>query len=138
MGVQELSKAPNEPCEHDKGRSCGIYGTRPAGCRSFNCLWRFGLLDPEDRPDKSGVVFDMTEPSGQLGSALVARPAWPGALDAAGPIFDRLAQEGHLVILVYPEGRRSLIGPPDRVAEVSNNIALHEIEGQDGRCTDEG
>src|SRR5580692_5396384 len=35
---------------------CSIYGDRPACCKSYQCLWREGFFNDEDRPDKSGVI----------------------------------------------------------------------------------
>lgn len=136
MGVDELSKPPGEACKHAMAKGCAVYPARPGGCREFNCIWRFGLLDTEDRPDKSGVVFDLTEPHGPnlFDRMLVARPAWPGAFEQAQGLFDRLTADGHLIILADLEGPRRIIGPPDKMADMQN-VELVELQGKADRCT---
>jgi hypothetical protein len=53
-------EAPGPACRHLDGRNstarCSIYADRPGACRQYTCLWRDGLFDEEDRPDKSGVI----------------------------------------------------------------------------------
>ena len=82
MGVPELSKAHNSPCEHNTGTGCGIYDTRPQSCRAFECLWLQGHGLPEQRPDRLGLTLDPTVKDGPLGKAgevIVAREVWPGS-----------------------------------------------------------
>lgn len=60
FGIRELKKHQDQACRHFDGRyptaRCSIYADRPAACRQYTCLWRDGLFDDEDRPDKSGVI----------------------------------------------------------------------------------
>lgn len=65
VGVEELGKTPWTPCRHEKdpfiedGPGCRCYDGRPAGCRTFLCIWRLGaLVDEDDRPDRLGVMID--------------------------------------------------------------------------------
>lgn len=135
MGVDELSKAPGEACKHALAKGCAVYAARPGGCREFNCVWRFGVGTPDDRPDKSGVVFDITNPDEKV-PMLVARPAWPGAFEKAQAYFDRLIAEGHFIILVDLEGPPTIIGPADQIEDVRRNVELVEVQGRADRCTD--
>ncbi len=48
------------PCPHECERGCGIYASRPACCRDYQCLWLQGHLDDQDRPDRLGVIFTTT------------------------------------------------------------------------------
>ena len=63
FAVAELAKPMGAPCPHYAG-GCTIYETRPASCRSFECVW---LMDPEMphrfRPDQTRVVLDQ-DPEG--------------------------------------------------------------------------
>jgi hypothetical protein len=60
FGIRELKKHQDQACRHLDGRNptarCAIYADRPKACREYFCLWREGLFDDEDRPDKSGVI----------------------------------------------------------------------------------
>lgn len=58
--VAEIGKAEGERCQHltTGWKPCGIYAGRPKSCQEFQCLWLFGLLSDDDRPDKLGAVFD--------------------------------------------------------------------------------
>lgn len=63
--VRELDKPAWTRCMHVKASpegSCGIWGApkHPAECRAWYCLWRKGFGGPEDRPDKLGVVLQVT------------------------------------------------------------------------------
>jgi len=57
FGIRELKKHQDQACRHLDGRNptarCSIYADRPVACRQYTCLWRDGLFDEEDRPDKS-------------------------------------------------------------------------------------
>jgi hypothetical protein len=60
FGIPELNKYQDQTCRHLHGRNPtargSIYGDRPACCKSYQCLWREGFFNDEDRPDKSGVI----------------------------------------------------------------------------------
>ncbi len=68
-------KPANERCPKLRSTGCGIYPTRPAPCRYWNCRW---LIDEDThellRPDKSGVVIDVMPDEvvidGRVGHAL--------------------------------------------------------------------
>ncbi len=60
FGIHELKKHQDQACRHLDGRNptarCSIYNDRPKACREYICLWRDGLFNDDDRPDKSGVI----------------------------------------------------------------------------------
>ncbi len=51
--IKELNKPANVPCQHLTEKGCGIYATRPDGCRKFECHWLGGVGD--ERPDVVGA-----------------------------------------------------------------------------------
>lgn len=49
-------------CQHAKKKGCGIYATRPQGCRNFQCLWILSAHWPSDlRPDRCGFLARTVE-----------------------------------------------------------------------------
>lgn len=119
LHVPELDKPEGTPCLNlrSDGPGCASYDIRPKSCRDFNCLWRLGLLELGDRPDKTGVIFDITAAGSRYGrQCLVAREVREGAIDTIMQILQQLASEGHLIILVQGE-RRRLMGPEPLVRE---------------------
>jgi len=121
QGVAELGKPDGVRCEHqvEGVKGCSIYARRPKGCASWNCVWRAGGFDGVDRPDRVGVVMDVTGESEIYpdGQALVAREAFPGGFEKAGAFLAVQARKT-VVILVLPNGMRRLIGPPDKVERI--------------------
>lgn len=111
MGVSELEKPFNAPCEH-MGTGCDIYATRPQSCQVFECLWLQGHGRPEHRPDRLGITLDLTVKDGPLGRAgevIVAREVVYGS--AGNPIVEVfLAQlsKGVPVYLMCRDGRRAI------------------------------
>jgi len=90
--IPELNKPINTPCPNvstDPDRpGCTRYDSRPDVCRGFKCGWLNGLGDPEDRPDRLGIMWQQVD----LGVSAPARSdasrlaglafveVWPGAL----------------------------------------------------------
>ena len=117
LEVRELQKPRGLPCVHLCAAGCGVYAERPETCRRFDCLWRLGFARDDDRPDRLGVIFDITprDRDSQL-QAIIALEARPGAL--ADPKvryqLDRHAKR-HLLILVGA-GQGEVLGPPALVA----------------------
>ncbi len=62
----DMVKPADQMCMHCTGTCCAIYDSRPAVCRSWDCLWRrIGSMPLETRPDRLGVLFTIvrqTEP----------------------------------------------------------------------------
>jgi Fe-S-cluster containining protein len=60
LRVDELGKRAGEDCVHQGDEAgCGIYDIRPAICRSYQCLWRQGGLEDDERPDLMGGIVDL-------------------------------------------------------------------------------
>jgi len=60
LGIKELGKPMWTRCEHQVDGRCDIYENAPPTCRGYECLWRLGILDGDERrrPDNLGVIFD--------------------------------------------------------------------------------
>jgi Fe-S-cluster containining protein len=64
LRVDELGKRAGEDCPHQCGekggeKGCGVYETRPPICRNYQCLWRQGGLEDDERPDATGGIVDL-------------------------------------------------------------------------------
>ena len=60
LRVDEIGKRAGEDCTHQRGeKGCGIYETRPPICRGYQCLWRQGGLEEDERPDATGGIVDL-------------------------------------------------------------------------------
>lgn len=82
-----------------------------------------GAFGNMDRPDVSGVVFDVTEKRPDLwpdGQVLVAREAFPGGLDRAAVLLASIATD-RVIVLVHGD-QRNVVGPPDKVAMVQERL----------------
>jgi uncharacterized protein len=113
LGVPELDKAFQTPCQHSQKPGCRIYANRPESCRLYECLWLQGAFEPEDRPDKSGIVVDVSAENGILGPAgevIVAREAFDGAYNKAeAQALMRQMPPTFSVYVVLRDGRRIVI-----------------------------
>lgn len=101
-GVSELSKSERQACPHVLAggpHGCGIYETRPASCRRFECAWLEGHFEDGDRPDRLGVVLDFFR------GTLVAIEAVPGGLGSPRAVALLEGHEGE-VNLTHLDGRR--------------------------------
>lgn len=122
LGVPELKKPAYQPCAHvyEGRKGCAVYASRPSSCSEWSCMWLRGSFDGVDRPDRLGVVMDVTErndlwPGKQ---ALVAREAFPGGFDKASYFLRGLANHG-VVILVRADGTRRLMGPAEHLKDLA-------------------
>jgi len=75
------------------------------------------------RPDRSGVVLDMTERSDLLedGYAIVAREAFPGGLEEASALLDGLAEKV-VVLVLEGEKTRTVRGPAHKVEPIREKL----------------
>ena len=102
IGVPALRKPELHRCEHQCETGCGIYTNRPDDCREFECGWLVGHLEEDDRPDKLGLIFVMTEDGEAPGRWLHVLEVKPGAFDqpnAPGTIrqfFSDLSKRGDI------------------------------------------
>jgi hypothetical protein len=76
--IPELQKPKDQWCVHCRpGAGCGIYETRPAVCRAFQCRWIVDpAMGPEWQPHLCGMVFVM-DSDNRLG--VHVDPDMPGA-----------------------------------------------------------
>lgn len=72
------SKHLRGPGDND---NCTIKSTQPSVCTGYKCAWLQGHGEPDDRPDRSGVLVDDVNQTGNIGNALIAKPLWFGADD---------------------------------------------------------
>lgn len=129
QAVKEINKPQAILCSHvDLAKGCGIYNTRPAGCRAWNCLWRLGFFTNKDRPDLCGLVFDVTMANESAciypgGQAMVAREFIKGAFDSSYSVLERLASDKLIILVDSDMQRRKVIGPPDQLEYMEQMIA---------------
>ncbi len=59
VAVDALHKPAGTWCEHAiPGKGCSIYGSHPAECKTFECVWLFTPeLDETWKPNTSGIVL---------------------------------------------------------------------------------
>jgi hypothetical protein len=64
IDAPELQKPAGVLCPHNNGGGCGIYESRPEICRDWFCIWRrVGNLPDAARPDRCGVMFELSQPA---------------------------------------------------------------------------
>jgi hypothetical protein len=96
LGVEEIDKEENEPCKHLAAKGCAIYESRPQSCRDYVCLWRAGLLEGAERPDRIGFTVDVAN---DIPDLLLARELRKGAFEENRAVLDRLATHAVVVML---------------------------------------
>lgn len=115
LGVPELNKSKDEPCRHERlGKGCLIYPQRPNACKAFDCLWKQGLLEKEDRPDRLGIMLTVTDPNSQFGKqCIVAYETRSGGFTEAAQTLKKLANSSLLILI--DGDTRTFMGPPGEV-----------------------
>jgi hypothetical protein len=58
LGLISEWSAPGEPCRYECDKGCRDYARRPLSCRAYLCWWLRGWGKEQDRPDRSGLIFD--------------------------------------------------------------------------------
>jgi uncharacterized protein len=100
LEIVEFKKPAGLWCEHcQKSGGCGVYETRPAVCRAYECLWKGDrALGAPLRPDRVGVIL-MEDPDSDEYRA-VCDPAKP--LAWRNPLVFRhlvaMAKAGRMVV----------------------------------------
>lgn len=113
----EALKPSGEVCKHvtdNENARCGIYASRPNTCRVYKCLWmRDGdspkrLFYADERPDKVGIVFDLTDIDHPASKAvkrpiMVARPLREGVFEEEGAkrLIRRMMGMQQVVVLLH-------------------------------------
>ena len=136
LGVRELGKDTYDPCRYliplevrPSQMACGgcsVYGEHPPSCKTFECLWLrgvFGLQNPHHRPDRLGLVFTLQPDEFVLGQTVTAREVTPGASDRhPGKEFLNHLRKHCLVLVMRPDGTRTLIGPADLIEQAAEKM----------------
>jgi hypothetical protein len=114
MAVRELEKSPWSPCPllAGGGGGCGVWGSHPASCKSFTCLWLTSdvLLPLDMFPAECGFLLALdpakTWPTVVKVCAEASRPdAWDTPRNRE--IFARLAAAWNCPVAVVHEGVRA-------------------------------
>lgn len=127
LGVPTLDKPAFSACSHLRScpAGCAIYASRPAECASFRCGWLDGVGSNADRPDRSGVILSATD-SRSLGISYVqAHEVRPGAAETGRgrALVDLARRAVPLVVILRPNGSRSLVGAPEVIDRVRSLLA---------------
>lgn len=135
MAVSELNKPAGVRCVHlTAGGKCGIYETRPKGCRDFDCFWRQGAGDPSTRPDRSGAVLANTGTDGES-IALYVNPEQPERWRRNSYLrrmVDKAADKGHTVYIIGGTKYRRCITSDPTIAKIAKEY-MAEQAGDDDR-----
>lgn len=131
MSVPTIQKAAYSTCKNVCEKGCAIYADRPSECSGYSCLWLLdteGILRDEERPDKNGLLFEMSKVhrkesnfEAQTGIAfLVVRETKPDAFEGyyAQKTLKRLSKKV-LIIRAYADGRRIAMGPPEKIRSLA-------------------
>ncbi len=116
MAVGEIGKSWYERCARLSESGCDIYGSHPASCKTYRCLWLDGWGGEDDRPDRLGVIagYGLAPLEGKRLPAVVLVPTKAGVeiKDHEGWVWDNIIRDagrgvGHpsappVVIAQYP------------------------------------
>ncbi len=138
MAIRELDKPAWTPCIHlARQGGCGVWGTHPASCRSFTCLWRRSdaLLPPEMFPTGCGFMLSLdqieTWPTVVKVCCDAARPnAWDQPAWRA--IFAGLAEAWNCPVVIVEQGVRGAVAfaPSGRVFTRAEHPEVFPDEGR--------
>jgi hypothetical protein len=128
INAPNLKKPADVLCDNCMiNNGCRIYETRPNVCRTWHCLWRrTEALQPELRPDKSGVIFSLKinyEPRYIFENAYIACMALTNPCvfnsPAVSEAIDMFVKESSFPVWLSFQGSKSLFYPG---AELANAI----------------
>jgi hypothetical protein len=75
LQIDVLAKPAGTSCHNLTDKGCAIYENRPISpCKTFVCAWLYGLMDDDDRPDKSGAIVWQTNINNER-TTIVSCPA---------------------------------------------------------------
>lgn len=135
FSISELEKGMFETCSQVCEYGCATYSKRPEPCRTFRCQWLLGVLevdgsvDPEMRPDASGVIVDFQAyPQG-----IERYEVWevePGASECepARSIIGELEEHFEVMIVTRSSagtrgmGTRRFVGPVHGERQVGDRV----------------
>lgn len=122
--------------------ACGVYDERPDVCVRFRCLWLEGLGTKDDRPDKAGLILNITQTGldvpqevadkvpGALGKALREAPGlavqamevWAKAWTTSAAHIIRDIGDVAPIFILKKDGSRTMRGPPEWCARVLEKV----------------
>lgn len=111
LRIPSLNKDADIPCTHcDRG--CRIYPKRPGECVRFQCLWsETPVLDPELRPDRCGIMFELYADE----RIVVAITTVAGAWQRARPLrlISQMTTDGYAVWVIEGKDRHLFLPEGD-------------------------
>lgn len=127
LKVVGVNKPHYTPCQHICQHGCAIYTTKPMECDSWECAWKSGWVDGDERrrPDKLGVMFEFRLVGAR--SFLWVYEVWPNALDDSKVkyLLGRLGKAENLVICKY--GSMRVYGEPAVIAYMkAHGVGTHD------------
>lgn len=97
--------------------NCKIYDSpdKPTCCSGYECLWKQGHGEEEDRPDKSLILFDRTK---QVQNAIEVKPLEEGREDTEEGIavIERMSKSygsPAIVLNFYERKVKRIVGRPN-------------------------
>lgn len=109
---KDLEKPRFVPCKHlcTNGKGCSIYNDRFTICREYECGWKLGLGNDNQRPDKSGIILDIKMYNNK--SYILAREVDQNAFEKN---VDFLTQQIIPVLLVRYDTNSKVVQPEFKV-----------------------
>jgi len=126
-----------------KKRGCGIYDTRPQGCRDYSCHWlQNGFLERKHRPDKIGVIFDdgvsraqwltrIQESNNLEFPPVTAREIWPGAFKQNWKLLKSISSRYVVILVVTPTDRSLSVHVLAPTEELAAGVSASLMSGSD-------
>ena len=128
LRVDELDKRAGDDCLHQRGENgCGIYESRPAICRSYQCLWRQGGLEDDERPDATGGIVDL-ETVG-VGLRLAIRVERRGCFERS-PKLQAIAERYRSEMPVRITDAEDVMNPDRPFQVLLSEGVMHHVEGE--------
>lgn len=121
MTIEDADSPLNTSCQYQCSDGCIRYETRPEECRHFECLWRAGWGQDEDRPDKIGF-FLFLQGDTKFGDLVCASPSDTNSM-APPEVMNRLSHVACkemrrlIYVLTDKDEDRKLIGPDAFIEE---------------------
>jgi len=128
LRVDELDKAAGRDCPHQRGEhGCGIYAKRPQICRGYECLWRQGGLEDDERPDVTGGIVDL-ETVG-VGLRLSIRVEGRGDFEKSQPL-QAIAERYRNEMPVRVSDAEDVMNPDRPFRVLMPAGVMHHVEGE--------
>jgi len=130
--VNSISKPAGVWCNHcEIAKGCLINTQKPQACRNFKCLWLNGFFSEQERPDKTGVVADISEPPilNQKAILLLGLQSDSLTSDYAIGLTYCLLKQNLVVVHGRPDGSYNLVFFP---SQDSFSRARHDWLEQNG------